>query len=374
MGPRRSGSRRQNVVAAVVGVLLATAACAAAQLSQSYYASTCPNVETLVRGAVAQKLKENSNAGPGTLRLFFHDCFVRGCDASVLIAGPDDEHSAGADTTLSPDALDLITRAKAAVDGDSQCSNKVSCADILALAARDVVSQTGGPYYQVELGRLDGKVGTRAVVKHSLPGAAFNLDELNKLFAVNGLTQTDMIALSGSTVYFLLSTLDLSRSHESRSSEHAISSSFWLSLRLNFVVAGGHTIGVTHCDKFVRRLYQFKGAAPQNSPPMNLLFLRQMRQTCPLNYSPNTVAMLDAVSPSKFDNGYYQTLQQMKGLLASDQVLFADRRSRSTVNYFAANQTAFFDAFVAAITKLGRVGVKSAGSDAEIRRVCTKVN
>ncbi|RCV22774.1 hypothetical protein SEVIR_4G259800v4 [Setaria viridis] len=328
---------RQSMVAVVV-VMAATAWCAAAQaaqLSQSYYASTCPNVETLVRGAVTQKLQETFNAAPGTLRLFFHDCFVRGCDASVLLSGPDDEHSAGADTTLSPDALDLITRAKAAVDGDAQCANKVSCADILALAARDVVSQTGGPYYQVELGRLDGKVGTRAVVKHSLPGAGFDLDQLNTLFAANGLTQTDMIALSG-----------------------------------------GHTIGVTHCDKFVRRLYPFKGSrggAGGAGPPMNLYFLRQMRQTCPLNYSPSAFAMLDAVTPRKFDNGYYQTLQQMKGLLASDQVLFADRRSRATVNYFAANQTAFFDAFVAAMAKLGRVGVKT-GSDGEIRRVCTKVN
>lgn len=59
----------------------------------------------------------------------------------MLLSGPDDEHSAGADTTLSPDALDLVTRAKAAVDADPQCAYKVSCADILALAARDVVSQ-----------------------------------------------------------------------------------------------------------------------------------------------------------------------------------------------------------------------------------------
>ncbi|XP_039804302.1 peroxidase 16-like isoform X2 [Panicum virgatum] len=191
----RAPSLRRSVVAAAV-VALTAAWCAAAQLSQSYYASTCPNVDTLVRGAVTQKLQETFNAAPGTLRLFFHDCFVRGCDASVLLSGPDDEHSAGADTTLSPDALDLITRAKAAVDADPRCANKVSCADILALAARDVVSQTGGPYYPVELGRLDGKVGTRAVVKHRLPGAGFDLDQLNKLFAANGLTQTDMIALS----------------------------------------------------------------------------------------------------------------------------------------------------------------------------------
>jgi peroxidase len=61
-----------------------------------------------------------------------------------------------------------------------------------------LVMQAGGPLYPVELGRLDGKVGTKAVVKHSLPGPGNNLDQLNKLFATNGLTQTDMIALSGS--------------------------------------------------------------------------------------------------------------------------------------------------------------------------------
>lgn len=65
----------------------------------------------------------------------------QGCDASVLLSGPDDEHSAGADTTLSPDALDLVTRAKVAVDADPCCANRLSCADILALAARDVVSK-----------------------------------------------------------------------------------------------------------------------------------------------------------------------------------------------------------------------------------------
>lgn len=52
----------------------------------------------------------------------------------------DDENHSGADLTLSPDAVDTIKKAKEAVEGDPQCSNKVSCADILALAARDVVS------------------------------------------------------------------------------------------------------------------------------------------------------------------------------------------------------------------------------------------
>jgi hypothetical protein len=59
------------------------------------------------------------------------------------------------------------------------------------------VWQLGGPNYAVELGRLDGKSFNRAIVKHALPGPGFNLDQLNALFAQNGLTQTDMIALSG---------------------------------------------------------------------------------------------------------------------------------------------------------------------------------
>lgn len=49
----------------------------------------------------------------------------------------------------------------------------------------------------MELGRLDGKTFNRAIVKHVLPGPGFDLNQLNALFASNGLTQFDMIALSG---------------------------------------------------------------------------------------------------------------------------------------------------------------------------------
>jgi hypothetical protein len=74
-----------------------------------------------------------------------------------------------------------------------------------------MMMQTGGPYYQVELGRLDGKVATRAIVKHSLPGPSFNLNQLTKLFAANGLTQTDMIALSGIHILSLSLSLSIAR-------------------------------------------------------------------------------------------------------------------------------------------------------------------
>uniref|UniRef100_A0A804QR02 Plant heme peroxidase family profile domain-containing protein n=1 Tax=Zea mays TaxID=4577 RepID=A0A804QR02_MAIZE len=110
-------------------------------MSQSYYASTCPDLQ---RGAgdapplLPRLLRQSANSDrvcvgiQGTANRALSVCFVKGCDASVLLSGPDDEHSAGADTTLSPDALDLVTRAKAAVDADPRCANRVSCANVVS--------------------------------------------------------------------------------------------------------------------------------------------------------------------------------------------------------------------------------------------------
>ncbi|KAG0522848.1 hypothetical protein BDA96_07G073000 [Sorghum bicolor] len=66
---------------------------------------------------------------------------AQGCDASVLLSGPDDEHSASADTTLCTGrAGPRHPRQGRASTPTPKCAYKVSCADILALAGRDVVS------------------------------------------------------------------------------------------------------------------------------------------------------------------------------------------------------------------------------------------
>jgi peroxidase len=57
--------------------------------------------------------------------------------------------------------------------------------------------QAGGPSYAVELGRFDGLTSTAASVNGKLPAPTFSLDQLNTLFASNGLSQNDMVALSG---------------------------------------------------------------------------------------------------------------------------------------------------------------------------------
>ncbi|XP_010246527.1 PREDICTED: peroxidase 16-like [Nelumbo nucifera] len=317
----------------VLSVVLSLVSTASAQLRTDYYKNICPNVEQYVRDAVAQKFQQTFVTAPATLRLYFHDCFVRGCDASVLLASPNNkaEKDHPDDLSLAGDGFDTVVKAKAAVDLDPRCRFKVSCADILALAAREVVALTGGPRYPVELGRLDGRISTIASVQHSLPQPGFNLDQLNTMFSSHGLTQTDMISLSG-----------------------------------------GHTIGFSHCGKFSRRIYKFS-PTKRIDPTLNPAYALQLRQMCPLNVNPDVAIQLDPTSPQVFDNAYFKNLQKGMGLLASDQVLFTDPRSKDTVNLFASNTTAFYEAFVTGITKLGRVGVKT-GRQGEIRRDCTVVN
>ncbi|TKW22922.1 hypothetical protein SEVIR_4G259900v4 [Setaria viridis] len=291
---------------------------AVAQLRTDYYASVCPNLENIVRNSVRQSMAQSQISAPAALRLFFHDCAVMGCDASIMITNSngDDEWRNSDNQSLKREGFTTILSAKAAVDSDPQCRNKVSCADILALAARESVLQSGGPYYPVELGRYDGRVSTRASVV--LPRVNFNLDQLNAFFSGLGFNQTEMVAL-----------------------------------------LGAHTLGAADCPFFQYRI--------GSDPTMDQGLASQLRGTCGSNPT-NGFAFLDP-SPVTFDNAFYRNLQGGRGLLGSDQVLYSDTRSRGAVDNYASNQGAFFADFVAAITKLGRVGVKTA-VNGEIRRDC----
>ncbi|OAY35550.1 peroxidase 73 [Manihot esculenta] len=305
-----------------------------AQLRQNYYANICPNVESIVRNAVQKKFQQTFVTIPGTLRLFFHDCFVQGCDASVIIQSTPNnkaEKDHPDNLSLAGDGFDTVIKAKAAVDAIPSCRNKVSCADILAMATRDVVALSGGPSYAVELGRLDGLRSSAANVNGNLPKESFNLNQLNSLFASRGLSQADMIALSAA-----------------------------------------HTLGFSHCNKFSNRIYNFSRQNPVD-PTLNKAYAADLQQMCPRNVDPRIAINMDPITPNTFDNVYFKNLQNGKGLFTSDQVLFTDPRSRPTVNTWASNSQAFENAFVTAMTKLGRVGVKT-GRNGNIRRDCAVLN
>ncbi|KAK7818586.1 peroxidase 55 isoform X1 [Quercus suber] len=301
------------------------------QLVENFYRSSCPNVESIVQQAVSTKFSQTFTTIPATLRLFFHDCFVEGCDASIMISSPnnDAEKDAPDNISLAGDGFDTVIKAKQAVE--QACPGKVSCADILAIAARDVVVLAGGPSFNVELGRRDGLISQASLVAGNLPEPTFNLNQLKTIFAKNNLSQNDMIALSGA-----------------------------------------HTVGFSHCSRFSNRLYSFSSSSPVD-PSLNPTYAQQLEAGCPQNVDPSIAVDLDPVTPRAFDNVYYQNLVAGKGLLTSDQVLYTDPTSQPTIVDFANNPGDFNGAFTAAMRKLGRVGVKT-GKDGQIRTDCTAFN
>lgn len=138
------------------------------------------------------------------------------------------------------------------------------------------------------------------------------------------------------------------------------------------IAGGGHTIGFSHCSRFSRRIYRSK-TKNRIDPTLNLQYALQLKQMCPVNVDTRIAINMDPTTPNTFDNVYYKNLQQGKGLFTSDQSLFTDNRSKATVNQFASNSTAFQQAFVTAITKLGSIQVLT-GNQGEVRRDCTRPN
>ncbi|KAL9425866.1 hypothetical protein AB3S75_032770 [Citrus x aurantiifolia] len=76
-------------------------------------------------------------------------------------------------------------------------SGVVSCADILAVSARDSVVALGGPSWRVQLGRRDSTTASLDLANSDLPGPDMSLGELISAFADKGLTAEEMAALSG---------------------------------------------------------------------------------------------------------------------------------------------------------------------------------
>ncbi|CAL4923551.1 unnamed protein product [Urochloa decumbens] len=313
-------------VAAVAALLAATGL--RAQLRVGFYDRSCPAAEIIVQQEVSKAVGANPGLAAGLLRLHFHDCFVRGCDASVLIdstKGNTAEKDAGPNTSLR--GFEVVDRIKARVE--QACAGVVSCADILAFAARDSVALAGGNAYQVPAGRRDGAVSRASDTGGNLPPPTANVAQLTQMFGTKGLTQRDMVVLSGA-----------------------------------------HTIGSSHCSSFSGRLSSSgttAGGGGQD-PTMDPAYVAQLARQCPGGKADPMVPM-DYVSPNAFDEGFYKGVMANRGLLGSDQALLSDGNTAVQVVTYANDPATFQSDFAAAMVKMGSVGVLT-GSSGKIRGNC----
>ncbi|EPS61166.1 hypothetical protein M569_13628, partial [Genlisea aurea] len=306
---------------------------AQSKLSTDYYNKTCPNFAEIVQGVAVEKQLAIPTTAGGALRLFFHDCVVGGCDASILLSSSPfslAERDVEVNKALPGDAFDLVIRAKTKLE--LACPGVVSCSDILAEATRDLISMVGGPYYPVRLGRKDSLQSHAADVAGHIALPNMTLSEIIDIFAAKGFNVQEMVALSGA-----------------------------------------HTIGFTHCSQFADRIYNFSKTS-QVDPTMNPDYARELRKFCENYKSDQTLAAFnDPMSPGKFDNTYYVNMQRGVALLASDQALILDPRTRPFAETYANDQNAFFQAFAHAMEKVSVLNVKT-GAKGEVRRKCDVTN
>ncbi|KAF3617891.1 Cationic peroxidase 2, partial [Capsicum annuum] len=161
-------------------------------LQIGFYSSSCPNAESIVRSTVQAEFNKDPTIAAGLLRLHFHDCFVQGCDGSVLISGNSSERNAVTNTGLR--GFEVIDDAKAQIE--ASCPGVVSCADILALAARDAVDLSGGPNWGVPTGRRDGRNSSSSEAMN-LPSPFDTIEVQRNKFAAKGLDDHDLVTLVG---------------------------------------------------------------------------------------------------------------------------------------------------------------------------------
>ncbi|KAI4296344.1 hypothetical protein L6164_036310 [Bauhinia variegata] len=295
-----------------------------------FYATTCSRAESIVKSTVESHLNSDSTLAAGLLRMHFHDCFVQGCDGSILIDGAGTEKTAGPNGGLR--GYEVIDDAKTKLE--AACAGVVSCADILALAARDSVVWSGGVSWQVPTGRKDGRV-SKASDAGNLPSPFDSVDVQKNKFSDKGLNTQDLVTL-----------------------------------------VGGHTIGTTSCGLISSRIYNFNGTASAD-PSIDPSFLPTLRSLCPQNGDGSKRVALDNGSQTKFDTSFFANLRSGRGILQSDQALWADASTKTIVQRFLGVRgllgLVFNAEFGKSMVKMSNIGVKT-GADSEIRKKCSAFN
>ncbi|CAO2179628.1 unnamed protein product [Urochloa humidicola] len=244
------------VVSLAVAVIFSSPAAAASpvqwgKLDPHFYDHSCPQAQQIVASIVGKAHYQDPRMAASLLRLHFHDCFVKGCDASLLL---DSSGSIVSEKRSNPNrdsarGFEVIDEIKAALE--AACPGTVSCADILALAARDSTVMTGGPGWIVPLGRRDARGASVQGSNNDIPAPNNTLPTIITKFKLQGLDIVDLVALLGS-----------------------------------------HTIGDSRCTSFRQRLYNQTG----NGLPdftLDASYAASLRPRCPRSGGDQNLFFLD---------------------------------------------------------------------------------
>ncbi|CAH9120239.1 unnamed protein product [Cuscuta epithymum] len=296
-----------------------------AGLRVRFYGQTCPRVEEIVKDQMVKAFQNDSGLAAAMVRLQSHDCFVNGCDGSIMldqVTGGERVEKQAPANGKTVRGFDLIDQVKDEVE--KECPGIVSCADILTFLSRDALVLSGLPDFDVPGGRRDGTISREEDAVKNIASPNNTVDQMIKLFEMKGLNQEDMVAL-----------------------------------------LGAHSIGVAHCPNF---RYRLKDRVKANEVEGSLKVVMGFQCINKANIVP-----MDSITQYKLDSMFYKQLLLKRALLESDQWLASDPRTQPLVQKFADDETEWFKKFTESIIKMGRIQVLT-GNQGEIRRNCRFVN
>ncbi|KAJ8452049.1 hypothetical protein Cgig2_016630 [Carnegiea gigantea] len=323
-------------------------------LEYDYYRDSCPQAEQVIRAVVRELNATQPETVPALLRLVFHDCFIEGCDASLLLDDADGiEGEKEAYPNQSLKGFEIIDLIKAELE--VVCPGVVSCADVLVLAAREAVVLNGGPFYPLLTGRRDSTLSFPEVAEYELPSPQDDLETILAAFASRGFDKREAVALLGNFSSF-------------------------------FEYCGAHSMGVFHCMFFFNRLYNFN-KADKPDPSVNTQFLNLMRSTCDPNnnalsvFKPSLSLSSPSSSPlssplSSIDDSDMKTDYRAPSpdfdTFYTDEQLKAEEETSQWIRVYASNSRLFQQDFALAMMKLSNMSVLTAPLG-QVRLDCRRV-
>ncbi|KAH6825694.1 Peroxidase superfamily protein [Perilla frutescens var. hirtella] len=294
----------------------------------NYYKESCPRAEEIIKEQVTNLYHKHGNTAVSWIRNLFHDCVVKSCDASLLLESVNGiESEKTSSRSFGMRNFKYITTIKDALE--KECPITVSCADIVALSARDGAVLLGGPYIEMKTGRKDSKESYVAQVENSIPNHNDSISVVLSTFEPIGIDTQGTVAL-----------------------------------------LGAHSVGRVHCINIVHRLY------PTVDPTLDPAYADYLKGRCPSPYpDPNAVeyARNDRETPMVLDNMYYKNILNHKGLLLVDQQLVSDPNTYPFVEKMASDNGYFHDQFSKALLILSENNPLT-GDQGEIRKDCRFVN
>ncbi|XP_065855174.1 peroxidase 21 [Euphorbia lathyris] len=322
-----SGGVRTKFSGVFLVVLLLQIHSGESQLQSNYYGESCPRAEDIIKEQVISLYNKHGNTAVSWVRNLFHDC-VKSCDASLLldsVEGLKSEKESG--LSFGMRNFKYVNTIKEALE--KECPSTVSCADVVALSARDGIVMLGGPRVEMKTGRRDGKESYESLLAGALPNHNDNISLVLDRFQSMGLDAEAAVAL-----------------------------------------LGAHSVGRVHCINLVGRLY------PTVDPTIDPEYAEYLKGRCPTpNPDPNEVlyARNDRETPMILDNMYYKNLLSHKGLLIVDQGLASDPITSPIVEKMAADSDYFREQFARAVVLLSETNPLT-GDQGEVRKDCRYVN